>query len=283
MANEDYKYKKTIYTDLSSLSGTNNTVFTGVDDLVNLNFDPYVNGYAFIYWVSLPSWFEKDQDLKKFKQMTQKNFKSFQGISDIQLNTVQLQTGFAGHNFDVVGDVNRDNTDFTISHKEYSGGIMRKMYQKWITMMRDPRTGTALYPKLYGVDYGAKNHTGQLLYIVTRPDVTNSGKHNVEFAIFYSNVFPTNVPLGTLYPFELGQQDSPSVDIQFKGFPEIGPDVEDWAQKILNEKIMSPSGDSYIPEADNYHTNPDANAVFSQGTGTLADILGAGTDSTTGS
>lgn len=59
--------EKTINTDLSLIAGTNNSVFTGVDDEINKYLDPIVTGYAFIYWVSLPEWFEKDADLKYFK------------------------------------------------------------------------------------------------------------------------------------------------------------------------------------------------------------------------
>jgi hypothetical protein len=125
------------FNPLDSLGGVN-SVFTGVDDLVNLNLNPYVTGYAFIYWVQLPSWFEKDQDLKYYKQLSQKNFRSFQGMNPIELQTAQHQMGFAAHEFDVATGITRGGNEFTISHKEYRGGVMRKLYQKWITMIRDP-------------------------------------------------------------------------------------------------------------------------------------------------
>jgi hypothetical protein len=269
MANENFK--KTIKTNLDFISGTNNTVFTGVDDLVNMNLDPYVSGYAFIYWVQLPEWFKNDEDLKHYKLLSQKNFNSFQGMNPIDLGTAEHQTGFAGNSFDVVTGVSRGSGEFTISHKEYRGGVMRKMYQKWITMIRDPRTGIALYPKLYNVDYSSRNHTGQLLYIVTSPDVT-SGRNNIEHAVFYSNVFPTNVPFDTLYNYERGNQESPTIDISFKGFPEFGPDVDEYAKRILNTNIMASNSDSYLPFVDSYGTNIDANRIFVEGSGTLKDI-----------
>ena len=273
----EYTGRKTINKDLEFLHATsNNTVFTGVDDLVNMNLDPYVTGYAFIYWVQLPEWFNKDPDLASYRFLSQKNFRSFSGLNPVDLGTGQHQTGFAGHEFDVVTGVSRGGNEFTIGHKEYMGSPMRKMYQKWITMIRDPRTGIALYPKLYGVDYSAKNHTGQLLYITTRPDVTNTASHIVEHAVFYSNVFPTNIPFDSLYNFELGSQESPTIDITFKGFPEFGPDVDEFAQRILRDKIMSNTdgGASYLPFVDSYGTNVDANKVFGDTTagGTLADI-----------
>ena len=266
--------KKTIKNDLDTVSGTTSSFFTGVDDTVNLYLDPFVTGYAFIYWVEVPSWFEKDDDLKYFKQLTQKNFRSFQGVGAFDLSTVTTQSGFAGHEINYAGLLSRSNTEFTISHKEYSGGVMRKLYQKWVSMIRDPRTGIALYPKLFGVEYGARNHSAQLLYIVTRPDVTNTEKKIVEYACFYSNVIPTNVPLDSLYNFEIGSQDSPTIDISFRGVPEIGPDVEEYAANILAEKIMNPEGDGYLPFVDSYNTNTEATKAVSWGAkeGSLKNI-----------
>jgi hypothetical protein len=253
--------KKTIHNDLEAVNNLNGSFFTGVDDQVNLYLDPIVTGYAFIYWVDLPDWFEKDDDLKYFKQLTEKNFRSFSGVNSLELNTGQLQTGFAGHEINVATGISRQNTEFTLGHKEFSGSPMTKMYQKWVSMIRDPRTGLAIYPKLYNVEYGARNHSGQLLYIMTRPDATNAGRHVVEYAAFYSNVIPTNVPLDSLYNFELGSQDSPQIEVTFKGFPEIGPNVNVYAEKVLKDKILSKSGDSYIPFVDMYNASTPADDV----------------------
>jgi hypothetical protein len=265
--------KKTIINDLEVIKGATSTFFTGVDDLINLPFDPIVTGYAFIHWVQLPSWFEKDPDLKYFKQMTQKNFRSFQGLANIEMTTATQQTGFANNEFDVATGITKGNTEFTLTHKEYSGSIMRKMYQKWVTYIRDPRTGIALYPKLFGIDYGARNHTGQLLFISVRPDVTNTDKDIVEFAAFYSNVMPTTIPIGDLYNYEQGSQDSPLVTITFKGFVEIGPDVEAYAKRILRDEVLKVTTDSSgIPFVDSYGTNTDSTTILNSGL--LKEIYG---------
>lgn len=253
--NTDEKTKNEIKLDQIVGSG-NRSIFTGVDDEMNKYLDPIVTGYAFIYWVKLPFWFEQDPDLKYFKEFSQTNFRSFQGVEPIELETVTQQTGFNGNEQNAVGGIQRGNTTFSIGHKEYSGSPMTKMYRKWISLIRDPRTGIAAYPKLYNCDYGARNHTGQLLYVMTRPDVTNTQSNIVEYAAFYSNVFPTNIPNDTLYNFELGNQDSPTIDIQFRGFPEIGPAVDSFAEKVLKEKIVSnESNDSGIPFLDSFNTN----------------------------
>lgn len=253
--------EKTIKVDkqlLDAASSVGGSVFTGVDNEVDRYLDPFVSGYAFIYWVDLPDWFEKDEDLKHFKRLSQINFRAFNGINSIELNTATVNSGFANHEMNVVTGINRGNTDFTIEHKEYSGGVMTKMYSKWVNYIRDSRTGTATYPKKFKVDYASRNHSGQLLYIVTRPDVTNTDKEIIEYAAFYSNVVPTNVPLDSLYNFEIGSQDSPTIAINFKGFPEIGPHVDAYAKKILAEKIIKSTGDAYIPFVDSYGTDEEA-------------------------
>lgn len=257
---------------LATISKSTSTFFTGTDDLFNMNFDPYVNGYAFIYWVQLPAWFNQDPDLKYFKDMTQKNFMGFQGLGSVDLQTVQQISGFAGNEYDVVSGVNKNNSEFSLTHKEYSGGVMRKLYSKWLYLIRDPRTGVALYPKLFNCEYGARNHTGQLLYIAVRPDATNTKSKDgtVEFAAYYTNVFPKNIPLD-IYNYTAGSQESPTIDINFSGNIELGPSVEAFAQKILNEKILKVSEDGEgIPFVDFLGVEEDSSKLMS---GQMGDIF----------
>jgi hypothetical protein len=197
--------------------------------------------------------------------MTHKNYRSFQGLANIEMTTVEQQTGFAANTFDIASGITKGNTEFTITHKEYSGSIMRKLYQKWVSYIRDPRTGIALYPKLFGIDYGARNHTGQLLYIMVRPDVTNTDKNIVEFAAFYSNVMPTTIPIG-IYNYDIGTQESPNIDITFRGFSEFGPDVESYAAQVLRDEILKTTEDSSgIPFIDSYNTNTEASSIINSG------------------
>lgn len=240
--------------------------FTGIDDLVNLNFEPYVGGYAFIYWLQLPSWFKDDPDLEFFKNFTEKNFNSFNGIEDIDMQTVEHITGFAGNQMAFAGDIQLGNTGFSIQHKEYSGGPVRKMYQKWISYIRDYRAGHSTYSKKFNVEYGARNHTGQLLYIVVRPSFTATQFSQVEYAALYTNVLPTNIPLSELYNFDRGSQESPLVNINFRAYVEIGPDVEAFAEKILREHILhSDENPDGIPFLDAMGTDRDAVGALNQG------------------
>lgn len=239
---------KTIFSDRSDnpLESLNKmgSFFSGADPttFADIELDPFVSGYSFIYWVKLPFWFEQDDDLKYFKTLTQKVMVSFNGFTDVELQESSQQYGFAGNEVSFVTGVNRNNTDFTIGFKEYSGTPMTKMINKWICMIRDKNTGVALYPKLYDCEYSARNHTGQLLYISMRPDVTNSGKGNIEKAFLYSNVYPLNVGWSNLFNYNLGDQQSPtSIDVNFKGVPLEGAAVDAYAKKILEEEILTVS------------------------------------------
>lgn len=275
--NTNKAWNRTIFpdTDTSTSNGTSNnplevvqgsstsTFYTGVDNVFKMGLDPLVTGYAFIYWVDLPPWFDDDYELKFFRDISHRNFQSFSGLGDITLNTSQVTTGFGGREYSIANGIQVGNTEFSITHNEYTGAVMTKMYDKWITMIRDKRTNVSLYPHAYKDDngnpkyeYATRNHTGKLLYIMVRPDI--NGKNAVENAFYYVNVLPTNVPLDT-FNFHKGQQETPSVTISFNGFLESGPDVVKMAKSLLDKKILynadNPSGIRIVDSYDTFNDN----------------------------
>lgn len=250
MANDKIKLKKLIFphmqeNPLNSVKGTGN-FFNGHERVgLDSTMDPLITGYAFIKWIRLPSWFQKNEDLKSFASLTEKTFKSFSGVNDNELQTVSRNSGFANRQIDSAAGISNSNNDFSIDFDEFSGSPYRNMIWTWINMIRDERTGTARYPEIYGVEYGARNHTADLLYVMVRPDVDNIGnKNRIEYAAYYQNVFPTNIPDSNLYNYTLGSNDSPKITIQFKGFVERGPAVNEYALKVLDEQIVTRNKDA---------------------------------------
>lgn len=213
--------------------------FTGHMNTQELNFDPLVTGYAFIIWTKLPSWVSSTY--KDFAAMTQKNFKAFEGISDIELQTGQYTHTFNGTPYEYALSIQKSNSNFSITHQEFSGSPIKNMYQFWVTGIRDPETDIALYPRAFGCEYGAKNHTGELLYVVTRPDANNVEKHNIEFAAYYTAVMPLKVPLAHL-GYNDGDHNSPEININFVGDFHIGPEVDDFASDVLCGNVSTSSG-----------------------------------------
>lgn len=221
-----------------------NSFFTGALNLQKLEFDPIVTGWAFIIWTKIPFWVQ--QEFPGFKAMTQKNFKELGGISNIELQTAAHTYGFNNNEYHVHTGLSKGNTEFTLKHQEFSGSPLKNGYQFWVTGINDPEVGIATYPAVYGVDYAAKNHTGALMYIMTRPDANNVKMRNIEFACYYTNVFPTIDPIGS-YNYTQGSHDLIEVNQTFKGTFHFGPKTDSYAVELLKQTYTFVTDDMFDP------------------------------------
>mgnify|MGYP007106421059 CR=1 FL=1 len=250
--------------------------FTGKMNTQALDFDPLVTGYAFIVWTKLPFWVEKTY--QNFADMTQKNFKSFDGLSNIDLQTAQYQHTFNANSYEYATTIQKNNTNFTIKHQEFSGNPIKNMYQFWVTGIRDPETDIAVYPRAFGCTYGAKNHTGELLYIVTRPDANNVEMNNIEFAAYYTAVMPTTVPISH-FIYNQGDHNSPEIDINFVGDLHLGPEVDNYAAAVLkDDDTTSGIYAKPYPILTTADFDPQNNGIYegAEGGGTLANFSTGG-------
>lgn len=194
--------------------------------------DPLVSGFAFIKWLNVPDWVSKEYG--SFQKMTEKNLRAFSGINDIDMNTFAIQEGFTGSENMFAGGAQMFQ-GFSMTHREYSGSPIRNAYTHWVTGVRDPVTGVATYPKKYQKEYSAKNHTGELIYIMTRPDADNTGNAKIiEFACLYTMVMPTKVPMGHLN-FTAGSNDGTEIEMTFVGVPHIGANVNEIAIREIQK------------------------------------------------
>jgi len=208
--------------------------FKGSMNYKDLQWDPYVSGYSFIVWTKIPKWIESQFGEGNVQAFMQKNFHSFSQISSIELQTAMQSHGFTANESAFATTIQKGNTEFTLKLQEFSGSPVRNLFSFWVSGIRDPESGIATYPKMFGMDYAAKNHTGELLYIVTRPDANNVGRPIVEFACYYDAVFPVSIPMDHLN-YEKGSHDGQELDIQFKGVFHTSPDVNDLALEKLKE------------------------------------------------
>lgn len=192
--------------------------------------DPLVSGFAFIKWLNVPSWVT--QEYGDFTALTEKNFRALGGLNDIDMSTFAIQEGFTGSENHFAGGAQMFQ-GFSMTHREYSGSPIRNSYSHWVSGVRDPVTGVATYPKNYGLEYTAKNHTGELIYIMTRPDADNTNNAKiVEFACLYTMVMPTRIHLSHLN-FTSGTNDGAELEQQFVGVPHISPAVDELAVEQL--------------------------------------------------
>jgi len=198
--------------------------------------DPYVSGYAFIKWIKVPTWIHTDQG-KDFMQLTERNFKAFSGLADLEQETGGITAGFTNVELGFAkGTVSKPN-EFTLKYQVKSGSDIDRYYNTWVSGIRDPKTGIATYPKKSGLPYHSNNHTGILLYVVTRPDANNWGagpdKSNIEFSALITHMMPKRIMMDH-FNFEGGAHEFSEKEQSFTGYLNFGQAVDAFAIAQMN-------------------------------------------------
>jgi hypothetical protein len=197
----------------------------------DMYYDPLITGYAFFVWTRLPSWVTKT--FPNFALLTQKNFAGFDGFSDLELNTSAFTAGFTTNELHVAQNMGAKPNSFNIKSAEFSGSPMNAMWQFWVAGIRDPETGVATYPKEFGMDYSLRNHTGELMYMVTRPDADNFERNIIEFAAYFTCVMPKRIEMNH-WNFSKGSQEGPIEHEQsLNAIIHWGPKVNDVAARLM--------------------------------------------------
>jgi hypothetical protein len=214
-------------------SATATNFFTGSVSTGSGSFDPYVSGYAFIAWIKVPTWLDNAEE---FKQLSQKNFKQFQGLNNLDLDTGGVHAGFTNNEVHYATAMAAKPTEFTLQYQEHSGSPLGKMYDQWVSGIRDPKTGIATYPAQYGLEYHSSNHTGVLLYVVTRPDADNFSGKNIERAFLWTNVMPKRINLEH-YSFTSGDHNLSELDQPFAAVLNFGQQVDAFASSYISSRV----------------------------------------------
>lgn len=214
---------------------TDGTLFTGSIKTGKESFDPYVSGFSFIKWINLPTWINNND----FRTFTEKNFKSFQGISNIELETEGIKNGFTTNEFHYTKTIGNKSSEFTLKYQEHSGSPLTRIYDQWVSGIRDPKTGIATYPKETGLAYHSSNHTATLLYVVTRPDADNftgADFGNIEKVFLWTHVQPKRINLEH-YNYESGTHDFFELEQTFSGVLHFGEAVDNWGAQYIRDKV----------------------------------------------
>jgi hypothetical protein len=213
--------------------------YRGWFNTVQQHVDPLITGYAFVKWYDLPTWVTDFNS--QFTNLTEKNLRAFDLPGDIEINKISSQAGFSTEETEFAGSIGKP-TGFQMTHKEFSGSPIRHAYSHWVSGIRDPKTGVATYPLFSGLEYAAVNHTGSLLYVMTRPDATNfDNAAIIEFAAYFTNVMPTKIPLGHLN-FSAGSNDAQEIQMSFTGMMHFGQSVTAFAAAEMQTTIKGVHG-----------------------------------------
>lgn len=148
--------------------------------------NPYISGYHFIYFSTLPKALPP--------------YAHFQSIGQIQnllagaclsvtppggtLNKIEF-TGLGGTKWGVPGNIDYGNS-VSVKFLEFSGTPILNIFNGWIKMIRDYRTGTT---NIVDGGYSKKSYAGIMYYWTTAPDA-----QTVEYYAAYDGVFPVKDP-----------------------------------------------------------------------------------------
>lgn len=264
-SNSNYQFNNGMRTYVGD--ATANNFFAGTWDMDQSNldrYDPYITGYSYIVWTKLPSFMPSDIRTR-FKHFTEKNFKSFDGISDMTLDSEDISMGFAGNSYSAATNLKKSEGTFTLKHQEYAGSPVRELYEYWVTGIRDPETGLANYHGRLGESdcpyYSSRFHTGELLYINTDPAGALGGEQSIEFACYYTNVMPTKVPQSHLV-YSSGDHSVVEIDQEFKGVWHRSKRVDELAKKMITKKKVLNSFMNYGHTDSQFMTKMDSNYEY---------------------
>ena len=193
--------------------------------------DPYLSGYHFIYFTTLPP------SLVDAVNNVNANINSTTDIANIlsaactgvtppggTLAKVEMPA-LGGLKWNVPGTVDYGNA-VTIKFLEYAGTPILDINHAWVNMIRDYRTGAA-NPMISGSDiYSNRGYAGSFLYWTTLPDAIT-----IETYALFTGVWPTKDPYD-LYGGDIETQNRVDVEIEYNAdFMWREPWVKDKCQK----------------------------------------------------
>lgn len=177
--------------------------------------DPYVTGYHFITFDSLPA------RLADYTSGFNSGLSSVNDISSVlmasclsvtppggTLNKVEF-TGLGGIKYSVPGNIDYGNS-VSIKFVEFSKTPILDIFSGWFKLIRDYRTGvTDLISGDTGEGYSKKAYAASMYYWTTSPD-----GQSVEFFAYYDGMFPTKDP-ADLYGSDVETVGRLDVEIEF--------------------------------------------------------------------
>ena len=248
-------------------------LFRGVTDFGNLGqFDYYESGYSFLFVISGPRFLNEyalktnrngDDTFYKiyhnYMHMLEFEFRGLSGLENMTADgTMEINNGF-----DTINVINKvkmqSGSSVTMNYTERSGGLINKFHSKFLSGIKDPRTGVKHYHGLIADGTyptpGFELETFTFLYVVT-----DNTTRNVEKAFLLLGAQPTTADY-SMYESEKGSIEKKEISIEFNCFPITGETIDKKAQYMINA-IHNPeeygfSGDKaervkYIVDSEDY-------------------------------
>jgi hypothetical protein len=227
-------------------------------------FTPYVQGISRIFVYNKPVFMNEvfPTLTDDFTTAIESGFTRISGLSDITVQFIDFEGGFASQKFSTPSLATDDTESVTISIYEQSGSPMREYIETWISGVRDPRTGVAHYHGAIrdggvtksgqALAYTDKNHTMECFYATLDPTAVN-----LEYGCMFAYMFPTRVTKSH-YDFEKGNRAEVLLDLEFRTMKYESPAINYICRWYVVSSNIEYSYLKFRPEfSTNGHTPTD--------------------------
>ena len=237
-----------IFTNLKSFKDvTNYRLMRGVPDFGSLvQFNPYESGYACFIVCAIPRFLrvlaqynaEYDKLIKNWVHIVEYEFKSFDGLEDMNADTIQL--GDDLNQLNVISKVNMQSaSEFSLTYDEKSGGTLTRLHRLFMTGIKDPRSQVKTYHGLIHngiLEPGFENECFTFLFINT-----DNTMREVEqaYLIIASQL---NSAEYTMYNYTKGDIGKKEVTVKFSGYPIQSRTINKAAQAMMTFLLSANAG-----------------------------------------
>tara|TARA_Y100000310_G_C20642632_1_gene794824 strand:+ start:611 stop:1345 length:735 start_codon:yes stop_codon:yes gene_type:complete len=204
--------------------------------------DPYISGYHFIYFKTLPEelktaigWSQGDAAIKTKDDIKNTLSASCMSVTPPggTLNKAEF-TGLGGTKWAVPTNIDYGNT-LTVKFLEFSNLPILSIFHGWFRLIRDYRTGISSFDVPTAATF-KQTYAGTLLYWTTKPD----GK-TLEYYAAYTGVFPTKDPQDS-FSADITAYDKVEIDVEFNvdwiwHEDWVKVECEKWAEIFRNEGV----------------------------------------------
>lgn len=226
---------------------TKYNLMRGVPDFGSLvQFNPYETGYAAFIICEMPKFMEAlaaanvsyNKLFENWKHIIEYEFKSFDGLQDMNADTIQL--GDDLNSINVINKVNMQSaSEFTLTYDEKSGSPLTKFAKLYLTGIKDPRTQVKTYHGLIhngDMEPGFENEVFTFLYIVT-----DNTMREVEAAYLLIGCQLMSADTD-MYNYTKGDISKREVQVKFSGYPVTSSFIELAAKDMMTYLLSVEAG-----------------------------------------
>lgn len=244
----------------------------GAQDFGNLSqYNMYEKGYPFLVMVKAPDCLTKLGQINKeyesmissFLHILEYEFRGLDGLEAIGSETQSIEDGLS--TIEVITKVTQQSAStFSMRYNEKAGSLLTRVEELYLRGLRDPRTGFKHYNGLipdYIPDPGFDKECFSFLYFTT--DNTGLAIEKAYYIVSAQLVESDH----TVYDSEKGTVEFAEVQVQFRGFPITGAEVNKQAYKVLDY-----INNSSTAEGLRLHKRSDTFA-YTDGTTKLSNVV----------